>query len=224
MVSSPRGKAPVSGEERFEDALLDLVRHAHPGIAHRKQDVLAGGDARVQLRVIVVEGLPRGRELELATVGHGVTGVHREIGQHLFNLAAIRQHHDGMRRERRRQLDVLADQPPQHFADVGDHLVQVKHHGLDQLAPGESQELASQSGGTLTRLPNFLQAGQNGRRRRGIGNDQLGLAHDHGEQIVEVVRHPARQPPDRLHLLRLHCLLLDAPQFGDVFRHADDPV
>ena len=40
---------------------------------------------------------------------------------------------------------------------------------------------------------------------------QLAVAHDHHEQVVEVVGDAAREPADRLHLLRLAQLLLEPP-------------
>ncbi|MNP27350.1 hypothetical protein D3C76_1202520 [compost metagenome] len=39
------------------------------------------------------------------------------------------------------------------------------------------------------------------RRIRRVGIDQLQTANDHRQQIVEIVRQPARQLPDRFHFL-----------------------
>ena len=55
------------------------------------------------------------------------------------------------------------------------------------------------------------------------GEQQLGVSHDHGEQVVEVVSHAACQAAEGIHLLRLaqlllklQTLLLGAPAFADV--------
>ena len=46
------------------------------------------------------------------------------------------------------------------------------------------------------------------RRRQVLAEEQLAVAEDDGEQVVEVVGHAAGQPSDRLHLLGLAELLL----------------
>ncbi len=62
---------------------------------------------------------------------------------------------------------------------------------------------------------------------RELAGCQLAEAQDHGEQVVEVVRHAACQKADGLHLLRLSQLLLLALALGDVGGrpdHALDPA
>ena len=51
--------------------------------------------------------------------------------------------------------------------------------------------------------------------------DQIAVAVDHREQVVEVVRDAAGQPAHGFHLLRLTELLLEPLQFRHVARHAD---
>ena len=50
-----------------------------------------------------------------------------------------------------RQLDVLADQAPQHLLHVGHDGVQVEDARLQHLLAAEGQELAGQVGGALAR-------------------------------------------------------------------------
>ena len=55
--------------------------------------------------------------------------------------------------------------------------------------------------------------------------EQVGVAADDGEQVVEVVGDPAGEPADRFHLLRLPELFLEPLAVGDVLvdaEHADD--
>ena len=47
------------------------------------------------------------------------------------------------------QLDVLAEGADKQLLDAGDHLVEVKHARLDDLAAGEGQQLVGQPGGSL---------------------------------------------------------------------------
>ena len=47
------------------------------------------------------------------------------------------------------------------------------------------------------------------------------VAGDGGQRVVEVVRDAAREPADRLHLLRLPELILELAAVGDVLHRAD---
>jgi hypothetical protein len=51
-----------------------------------------------------------------------------------------------------------------------------------------------------------------------------GAPGDDGEQIVEVVGDAPREAPDRVHLLRLAELLLEAAALADVLQHPSAPT
>ena len=85
--------------------------------------------------------------------------------------------------------------------------VQVEHLGLQHLLAAEREELTGQAGGALRGLVHHLHvapARVSGGRPR---EEDLASPDDDGEQVVEVVSHPARELPDRLHLLRLNELI-----------------
>ena len=50
---------------------------------------------------------------------------------------------------------------------------------------------------------------------------QLGVAEDRGQEIVEVVGDAAGELADRIHLLRLDQLRFELPAFGDIDADAD---
>src|SRR5581483_3917664 len=56
----------------------------------------------------------------------------------------------------------------------------------------------------------LVELAANGIARLEAGHDHLGVAEDHREQVVEVMRDAAGQAADSLHLLRLPQLLLEA--------------
>ena len=53
--------------------------------------------------------------------------------------------------------------------------------------------------------------------------DQLAVAGDDGQQIIEIVRHAAGQHADRFHLLRLPQLIFQLAAAGDV-HHDGEPA
>ena len=103
---------------------------------------------------------------------------------------------------------------------VDDH-VQVEQRRLDDLLAAERQQLAREPRGARARLLNFRNVRLARIVRIEIGQQQLAVAQNHGQQIVEVVRHAAGQPSDGFHLLRLLILLLQRAAFGDVQGNAD---
>ncbi len=92
--------------------------------------------------------------------------------------------------------------------------------GDEQLVPaGVPEQLAGQVGGPAGGLLDRPQE----RPVRVVGPepDQRQVAEHGGQQVVEVVGHPAGQLADRLHLLGLPELLLQLPPLGHVHRHAE---
>ena len=123
------------------------------------------------------------------------------------------------------EIDVLADQPPQHLEHALHGLVQVEHLGGDGLLAGKGQQLPGEVGGALGRLPDFLQVGVERLRRVHLLQRQLRVAEDHAQHVVEIVGHAAGQPAHGFHLLglgqlrlQLLLLLLRPLALGDIMR------
>ncbi len=121
----------------------------------------------------------------------------------------------GPGREAHRQGDVLADESPEQLLDVPDHLVEVDLARLQHLLPAEGQQLTGQARGALRGQEDLVQLLVPALCVAGPPR-HLRIAGDHRQQVVEVVRHPAGQPPDGLHLLRLPQLLLELQPFPHV--------
>ena len=154
---------------------------------------------------------------------HGVARVHGQVHQDLLELARVGVDVPGVRPQGEEQLHVLADEPPQHRADLLDHRVEVQVLPLQHLLAAEGQELAGEAGGAIGGLLDLLHAAA----ERIVGlqpaEEHRAAPGDDGEQVVEVVGHPAREPPHRLHLLGLPQLVLELLALGDVHHGADHP-
>ena len=157
---------------------------------------------------------------------HGVPRIHHQVHQNLVHLPGVGHHLSQVRTEPGNQLDVLADQPLQHLFRFSHHQIQIQRLGLHQLLPAEGQEFLGQFRGALSRLQNLFQPGLGSIAVRQFAQEHLAVAVDHRQQIVEIVRHAAGQPPDALHLLRLQVLRLDPFALRDVAQRRlgpDDP-
>jgi hypothetical protein len=55
-----------------------------------------------------------------------------------------------------------------------------------------------------------------------LGEDEAGAAHNHGQEIIEIVRDATRQQTNALQLLRLPQAFFDLPPLGDLHAHANE--
>ena len=126
------------------------------------------------------------------------------------------------RPERGPHLDVLADQPPEEVVDRGHGLVEPEHLRLEHLAAAEGEKLRSEFRGPVGRAPDLLGGVMVALLGPVALEDQLAVARDRGQEVVEVVRDAAGQPADRLQLLRLAEILLEAVALGHVLDLGDE--
>ena len=135
-----------------------------------------------------------GLDRQASALRHGVAGVEREVDQHLFELRGIGAHRPQVRRQLQIDRDVLADQAVEHAAHVGDALVEHDDFRREDLPPAEREQLSGQRRRAIGRVEDLLDVGLE-RRAVQLLQQQLGIAADRGQQVVEVVRDAAREPP-----------------------------
>ena len=111
---------------------------------------------------------------------------------------------------------MFPDEAAQHLLQVGCHPVEVEHLGLRHLPPAESQQLLGQRRGPFGGLEDIVTIFIEGVIFHEAGPDELAVAHDGHQEVVEIVGHAAGQPAHRLHLLGLEELGLQGLAFGDV--------
>jgi hypothetical protein len=120
-----------------------------------------------------------------------------------------------------RQLDVGTEQSAEHLLHLRDALIQVHHLRLEQLLPAERQQLLREPRGPQGCRPDFFDVRAKGLVGLEICRDHFRVTQDDGKEIVEVVRHAARETPDRLHLLRMTELLLQMLSLSEIQRDLD---
>jgi hypothetical protein len=153
---------------------------------------------------------------ELPPRRHGIARVHGEIHDHLLELSHVGPHGAEVGGEGRRKIHVLAEDPWQHLPETGDHDVHVHDARLEHLLTAEREELPGEGRGALRGLPYLLDIVSLRIVPAEVFEQQVAIARNHSQQVVEVVRDPSGQPADCFHFLRLHELLLQAALFGDI--------
>ena len=114
---------------------------------------------------------------------------------------------------------MLANQRTDKIECRGDDRVHLRDLRLQHLRAAEGEQLGRQSNRTRRRASNLPQRLRDEVRVAfQISLQERREAVDHGQQVVEVVRDPARQLSDRVQLLHLEKLRLDLLPIGDVLR------
>ena len=119
------------------------------------------------------EGPPRRRassafdvargEREPTAARHGVARVHREVEQHLLQLARVDLDGPEVGRGLRGEGDVVAEHAAQQLLDVEDEDVQVDDLGGRDLAAREREQLVRERGGAIGRIADALARAASGR-------------------------------------------------------------
>ena len=156
---------------------------------------------------------------EFPAVWHGVAGIDRQVHEHLLDLSWIGLDPAQPGAQYHGQFNILSNQPAQHLFHVGDHHIQIQDLRLKHLAAAEGQQLLRQGGGAVPGLANLLHRGAHRRVFREPAEHDLAVTGNDRDQIIEVMRNPAGQPADGLHLLGLGKLLLQQLTPGDVAHH-----
>ena len=113
------------------------------------------------------------------------------------------------------QGDVLAQHALQHGADIGDDFVQINVARLHDLFAAEHEQLLDEFAGAVGGGPDLAE-GFFRRRRQGLGlQEQVGVALNDGEDVVEIVGDAGGQLADRLHFDGMAQLRLQGQAFGD---------
>ena len=114
------------------------------------------------------------------------------------------------------ELDALAEKALQEHREVVEPVVEVQHLRPQGLAAREGQELAHEARGPVGVLLDLHDVLEGRVGRPVVGEQQVAVADDRLQHVVEVVRDAAGELADRVHLLRLGELLLDLAEVGGV--------
>ena len=98
------------------------------------------------------------------------------------------------------------ERPLKQLFHAGDQLGHIHRLGLELLTAGESQQALGQRRTPLRSLTRVVEQAPFSRIVRQALPEQVEAAQDRHQQIVEVVRHPAGELADGVHLLRLEQL------------------
>ena len=215
--AKPGALADLLGrEERLENLVHNVGGNAGAGVLHLDGDIVGGH----QRRFAEARAFGRGDVLraqgDLAAVGHGVARIDDEIHHNLLELVDVRLHQPQVAPVLQVQIDLLAHKAAQQHLQVGQHVAQLQHLRAERLAAREGEQLTRQRGGAVRVLLDLHDVLEGRIGRAMVGEQQVRIADDRGEHIVEVMRNAAGQLADGVHLLRLREILLQRALLRDV--------
>src|SRR5262249_1942332 len=126
-----------------------------------------------------------------------------EVENHLLELTGVRLdrlEHAGWLHP---QVDVLADEAPQHRLHADDDVVHMEYLRLQHLLSAERQALMSEPGPTTGGVHHLTQVGSDWVLALHVQESELREARNDREQVVEVMGDAAGERADGLELLRL---------------------
>ena len=143
------------------------------------------------------------RTVSVPPLGMASRRIDGEIDDHLLELVDVDLDQAEVAAMHDLELDLLAEQPAEQIAEIGEHVGERQYLRPQRLAPREGQKLAHQIGGAIGVLLDVHDVGEGRIGRPVLGEQQIGKADDGGQHIVEVMRDAAGELADRLHLLAL---------------------
>ena len=155
------------------------------------------------LRIGAVEGGVGDLDRQLARTLHRVAGVDRQVQHRVLELRRIDVGVPQPARDHGFEFHRLADRAPQHVFEPQHELAGMDDARLERLAPAEGEQVLGQLGAAVDGIAGIRQALVDGGVTGQALADQMQIARDDLQQVVEVVCDAARQLADGFHLLRL---------------------
>ncbi len=172
--------------------------------------------------VALVEEHVCGGNADGAATRHRVLGVDRQVENRIFELAGIRECAREVGIEQDPDVDLLAQRALHQLAHSGDELVAVDLDRIKRLAPPKGEQALGEFGTALTGLHDQIGEPLKIVARFEFLGQELGIADDHGEQVVEIMRDAAGKLPGRFHFLRLDELFLGVLALGEIVDDANE--
>ncbi len=119
--------------------------------------------------------------------------------------------------------DVVAEEPEERTLEVGDEAVDLEHGGLERLATAEGEELVGERGGAAGGVADFLDLVGDLAFHSLLRQEQIAVAENGGEKIIEIVRDATGQLSERFHPLGAAGLRLQLATGGHVHQRPDQP-
>src|SRR5690606_13014847 len=128
--------------------------------------------------------------------------IYRQVEQDLFQVPDVCGNIGELRLQVCRQGDVFTQGALEDTFDALDYRIQLEEVRLNDASTTKGEELTCEICGAIRSCQHLLEVASATVVIGQLGEQQLAVALDHTEQVVEVVRDASSQTSHRFHLLR----------------------
>ena len=187
----PKTRALAGGlgrEEGLEDLVEERFRNSRALIGDGDDDVPAGAHIGIGRDIVVIELDDASFDCELAAAAHGIAAIDGEVDERSLKLGRVGFDEGVFRRQHQLQFHRLADRAADEREHVPDEVIDPHLFRLHSLLAREAQQLPRQLGTLFRRLGGFQQP------LAGLAVavdgmfDQIEIAQNDSQQVVEVMR------------------------------------
>jgi len=192
------GTGPLGRPFSGDNLRMRIGIHAGAIIGYSQYDIASGRCVALASVLARFHIAGRGADHDPAVFAQRVAGVQHEIEQHLLKLRDIRPHIGEVGGKFEIEPALPADQLAEDVGVLVDERVEIQDAGVERLAAAEGEKLLRERRRLAAGVVNLGHLSHG----LGIGGDMrrehLAVAVDDREKVVEIVRNPPRQPPDRI--------------------------
>src|SRR5208337_4237625 len=138
---------------------------------------------------------------QMSPLRHGISGIGSKVYQDLLHLPYINHYRKLGGAQDCTEFYILSYDPPEHFLDVPNYLIQIGEHRFYDLFPAEGKQPFCEVPGTICRLKYLLYISMCDRVVFEPHLRHAPVTYDCSENVIEVMSHAARKGPYALHLL-----------------------
>jgi len=192
--------ASLLGREKgLEDARQDVRGDARARVTDFDAHVVARPHVGVLSRVDFIEVHVGGFDYELSSIHHCITGIGRKIDDGSFELSRIDANSPWFALQLEPNLYVLPQSPAQKRGSARDQRVGVNAFRTQRLSSREGEESPREVGAAQGSIERIGQQFAAFAVLAQAAAQQVEIADDDAEEIVEIMRHSAGEIADGLH-------------------------
>ena len=188
-------------EEWFENLVQQVGGNARACIRDGQLHVVAGRHVRMARRIVAVQHAVAQFDGQLALAIHGVARVDGQVEDDVFQLVRVDQGAPAIVGQQQTRLDAFSRGAPQQLFRRTQQLRQVRHQRFQWLTPRKGQQLGRQLGAPFHGGRGAGDAPGCQRVAVQAQLQQLQIAGDNLQYVIEIMGHAARQLAQRLEFL-----------------------
>ncbi|SIT41218.1 hypothetical protein BN2476_270031 [Paraburkholderia piptadeniae] len=194
---------PLGREKRIKRLLHHRRRHAGAGVGHGHHHVLAGRHVLQTVCIVIVEHRVGRFERQLAALRHRVPCIDGQVQNDVLQLVRVQHRIPEPTRNDSLDENVLAQCPSQQIIHTSEHVANIDNIRRERLATPERQKMRGKFRSLFDRLHRLVKPFARPRIHAVSDRQQLEIAAQHLQHVVEIMGDPTRQLAEGLHLLRL---------------------